>query len=75
MLPETETKLTGFKEFVARLTSDQDFKPSRQKVLNALATLLNAAEFHRAKTVSRIPSTARVPGRLSELEKTSAFRS
>jgi hypothetical protein len=69
MFQESKIKLTGFQRLAAELTADQDFKPSCHKVLNALASLLDATELHRAKTIGRIPSTVRVPGWLSELEE------
>jgi hypothetical protein len=69
MFQESETELTGLQRLAGELTADRNFKPSRQKVLNALASLLDATELHRAKSIGRIPSTTRVPGWLSELEE------
>jgi len=51
------------------VAADQNFKPSRQKVSDALASLSDQAEVHRMKAVGRIPSTVRVAGHLSELDK------
>ena len=69
MFQNPHIELTGFQRMAAELIEDQDFKPSRQKVLNALSALLDATELHRAKTIGRIPSMTRVPGWLSELEE------
>jgi hypothetical protein len=57
MFQESKTELTGLQRLAGELTADRDFKPSRQKVLNALASLLDATELHRAKSIGRIPST------------------
>jgi hypothetical protein len=69
MFRVSEIELTGFQRIAAELTAGQDFKPSRQKVINALASLLDATDLHRVKSIGRIPSTVRVPGWLSELEE------
>jgi hypothetical protein len=69
MFQEAETKLTGFQRLAARMTADQDFRPSHQKVLTALSPLLDQAELHRAKSIGRLPSTVRVAGCLSDLEE------
>ena len=69
MFQELKIELTGFQRLAGELTADQDLKPFRQKVLNALSALLDATELHRAKSIGRIPSTTRVPGGLLELEE------
>ena len=69
MFQEPEIELTGLQRLAGELTADRDFKPSRQKVLNALASLLDATELHRAKSIGRILSTTRGPGGLLELEE------
>jgi hypothetical protein len=68
MFQELKIELTGLKDFVA---ADRDFTltPLRQKVLSALASLLDAAEVHGNNSIGRIPSTVRVPGWLPELEE------
>ena len=55
MFQESKIELTGFQRLAGELTADQDLKPSRQKVLNALGPLLDATELHRAKSIGRIP--------------------
>jgi len=68
MFPEIE--LTGFQRLAAQLSADQlPFKPSRQHLLNALATLLDVAEFHRQDVASRCTPYLRIPGLMSELEE------
>jgi hypothetical protein len=49
MFQDPDIELTGFQRLNAELTADQDFKASRQKVRNALASLLDAAERHKEK--------------------------
>ena len=68
MFQEPKIELTGFKDFVA---ADRDFTltPSCQKIINALASLLDAVEVHRNNSIGRIPSTVRVAGSLSDLEE------
>jgi hypothetical protein len=56
-------------QVAAQLVADQGFRPSRQKVLNALASLLDQAEIHRLNAVRNSTTTARVPGWLSEVEE------
>jgi hypothetical protein len=65
MFQEADIELAGFQQLDAQVAADQNFKPSRQKVLDALASLLDQAEVHRMKSIGRIPST----GFLSELEE------
>ena len=68
MSHKPETELTDFQGLAIRI-ADQDFKPSRPKVLNALTTLLNALELHRSNSAHLIQATVCVPGWLSELEE------
>ena len=58
-----------FQRLAAQVTADQDCRPSRQKVLNALGSLLDQAEIHRLNAIRNSTTTARVPGRLSEVEE------
>jgi hypothetical protein len=58
-----------FQRVAAQLVADQDFRPSRQKVLNAVASLLDQAEIHRLNAVRNSTTAARVPGWLSEVEE------
>jgi hypothetical protein len=56
MFREPKIKSTGFEDFVA---ADRGFTltPSRQTVLSAVASLLDAAEVHGNNSIGRIPST------------------
>jgi hypothetical protein len=65
MFQEPKIELTGLQRLAIQATADQDFKPSRRKVLNALTALLN----HRTNSADGIPATVRVPGWLSESEE------
>lgn len=65
MSHKPEIELTDLQQLAIQATADQDFKPSRRKVLNALTALLN----HRTNSADGIQATVRVPGWLSESEE------
>ena len=69
MAQEPEFKRTGFQRVAIQAIADQDFEPSKPKVLRSLTALLNELEFHRTNSAHRIQSTVRVPGWLSEAEE------
>jgi hypothetical protein len=69
MFQEADIDLAGFQQLDAQVAADQNFKPSRQRVSDALASLLDQAEIHRLNAVRNSTTTARVPGRLSEVEE------
>jgi hypothetical protein len=66
----SEIELTGFQRLAAQLGTDQlPFKPSRQYLLNALASLLGVAEFYRKDAANRSIPHLRIPGLIPELEE------
>jgi hypothetical protein len=69
MFQEADIDLAGLQQLDAKMTTDQDFKPSRQKILTALSSLLDQAEVHRLTALRHRTTTTRIPGRLSELEE------
>jgi hypothetical protein len=56
-------------ELAIQAIADQDFEPSKPKVLRTLTVLLNELEFHRTNSAHRIRSTVRVAGWLLEVEE------
>jgi hypothetical protein len=69
MFQEADIDLAGLQQLDAQMTDDQDFKPSRQKILTALSSLLDQAEVHRLTALRHRTTTTMIPGRLSELEE------
>ena len=51
MFQDADIDLAGFQQLDAQVAADQNFKPSRQKVSDALASLLDQAEIHRLNAV------------------------
>jgi hypothetical protein len=69
MFQELDIDLPGFQRVDAQVAGDRGLKSSRQNVCTALSSLLDQAEVHRTKSIGRIPSTVRIPGRVSEVEE------
>src|SRR5438045_2744297 len=69
MSQEANVEVTSFQKLAKQTMADQDFKPSRWKVLRALTTLLNTLELQRRNSAYLLQPTAYVPGWLTETEE------